>query len=137
MVKNKKYNRKYKDSFLLYDYLNMYEHQSTLNPNMPLRDLFYIAYEYEKLVDGKQIYGSRAIRIPAPRFIMFYNGCEKAEKSTLLKLSDLYSVPQEEPELELKVKIININYGYNKLGYLTEEITRITGIPVNRIDKLH
>ena len=68
---------------------------------------------------------------------MFYNGCEKAEKSTLLKLSDLYSVPQEEPELELKVKIININYGYNKLGYLTEEITRITGIPVNRIDKLH
>lgn len=43
MVKNKKYNRKYKDSFLLYDYLNMYEHQSTLNPNMPLRDLFYIA----------------------------------------------------------------------------------------------
>ena len=114
MVKNKKYNRKYKDSFLLYDYLNMYEHQSTLNPNMPLRDLFYIAYEYEKLVDGKQIYGSRAIRIPAPRFIMFYNGCEKAEKSTLLKLSDLYSVPQEEPELELKVKIININYGYNK-----------------------
>ncbi len=101
-------------AFLLYDYINMYEHQSTINPNMPLRDLFYIAYEYEKLVDGKQIYGSKTIQIPTPRFIMFYNETETAEESVLLKLSDLYSVSLDEPELELKVKMLNINYGYNK-----------------------
>ena len=76
-------------AFLLYDYINMYEHQSTINPNMPLRDLFYIAYEYEKLVDGKQIYGSKTIQIPTPRFIMFYN--EALAWFSALRTQNLFS----------------------------------------------
>lgn len=101
-------------AFLLCDFLNMYEHQSTQNPNMPLRDLFYISCEYEKLVDEKFLYRTKPIKIPTPRFIVFYNGTEEAPESQVLKLSDLYSVPQKAPELELKVQMININHGYNR-----------------------
>lgn len=107
-------NMKNDVAFLLCDYINMYEHQSTLNPNMPLRDLFYIAREYEKLVEQKLLYKSTAIRIPTPHFVVFYNGNEKAPESQTLKLSELYSVPQNEPELELKVQMFNINYGQNR-----------------------
>ena len=32
-------------AFIMDSYLNLYEHQSTYSPNMPLRDLFYIAKE--------------------------------------------------------------------------------------------
>lgn len=101
-------------AFLMCDFLNMYEHQSTQNPNMPLRDLFYIACEYEKLVDEKSLYRTKAIKIPTPRFIVFYNGTEEAPENQILKLSDLYSIPQEMPELELKVQMLNINYGHNR-----------------------
>ena len=37
-------------AFILDMNLYLYEHQSTYNPNMPLRDLFYISNEYQKLV---------------------------------------------------------------------------------------
>ena len=45
--------------------LFLYEHQSTYNPNMPLRDLFYISREYQKLVDQKSLYSSTLQKIPA------------------------------------------------------------------------
>ena len=40
-------------AFIVDTGLFLYEHQSTYNPNMPLRDLFYIAGEYQKLVDHR------------------------------------------------------------------------------------
>ena len=40
-------------AFIIDTELFLYEHQSTYNPNMPLRDLFYISSEYQKLVDKK------------------------------------------------------------------------------------
>lgn len=65
------------DVAFLIDYsLNLYEHQSTYNPNMPLRNLFYVSKEFSKLVDGDTLYRSSLVRIPAPRFIVFYNGTE-------------------------------------------------------------
>ena len=42
-------------AFIMDTNLFLYEHQSTYNPNMPLRDLFYIASEYQKLVDKKSL----------------------------------------------------------------------------------
>lgn len=106
-------NMKNDVSFIMIDYLNMYEHQSTFNPNMPLRDLFYISREYEKLVDKKSLYFSTPIKIPTPRFVVFYNGTEELPEKQILKLSDLFQIPDVEPELELKVHLLNINLGHN------------------------
>ena len=81
-----KANRKYKDTIfrmLFSDKVNLflYEHQSTYNPNMPMRDLFYIASEYQKLVDGKSLYSSTLQKVPAPKFLVFYNGTKEIEDS--------------------------------------------------------
>ncbi len=107
-------NMKNDVAFLLADRLNLYEHQSTYNPNMPLRDLFYICREYEKLVGQESLYSSTKIQIPNPRFVVFYNGIDWQEEDQTLKLSDLYLHQEEDPELELKVRMLNINEGYNK-----------------------
>ena len=64
-------------AFIIGTDLFLYEHQSTYNPNMPLRDLFYISSEYQKMVDWKSLYTSTRLRIPTPNFIVFYNGTEK------------------------------------------------------------
>lgn len=64
-------------AFIIATNLFLYEHQSTYNPNMPLRDLFYISSEYQKLVDHKSLYSSVLQKIPAPNFIVFYNGTRK------------------------------------------------------------
>lgn len=106
-------NMKNDVAFLLSDRLSLYEHQSTYNPNMPLRDLFYICREYEKLVAQKSLYSSVKIQIPNPNFIVFYNGTAPLEECTILKLSDLYFHSEETPELELTVRMLNINKGYN------------------------
>ena len=100
-------------AFLMAFSLNIYEHQSTNNPNMPLRDLIYVAKEYQKLIDNRKFYSSKKIYIPAPRFVMLYNGTEDLPDRFELKLSDLYNPTVTEPELELKVTVYNINYGHN------------------------
>ena len=92
----------------------LYEHQSTYNPNMPLRDLFYISREYQKLVDQKSLYSSTLQKIPAPNFMVFYNGTERNEDSWTDYLSAAYENPCEEPNLELKVVTLNINEGHNE-----------------------
>ena len=92
----------------------LYEHQSTYNPNMPLRDLFYISREYQKLVDQKSLYSSTLQKIPAPNFMVFYNGTERNEDSWTDYLSAAYENPCEEPNLELRVVTLNINEGHNK-----------------------
>ena len=101
-------------AFLLDCKLHLYEHQSTPNPNMPLRDLFYVSKEYEKLINKKSLYSKNIIKIPAPRFIVFYNGMESQPERMELKLSDLYQIAEPEPMLELKVIMLNINDGNNE-----------------------
>ena len=66
-------------AFLLDTCIYLYEHQSTVNPNIPLRDLIYIASEYNKLVETKSLYSSAVQRIPTPNFIVFYNGEKEIE----------------------------------------------------------
>lgn len=91
------------------DRLVLSEHQSTVCYNIPLRDLLYIAREYEKIVPFRERYRSTAIRIPTPKFIVFYNGSEDFPKEKILKLSDLYLEREETFDLELTVRVININ----------------------------
>jgi predicted transposase/invertase (TIGR01784 family) len=95
------------------------EHQSTINPNMPLRLLMYIARTYEKLIERKYIYREAIIEIPTPEIIVLYNGEQEYELETILKLSDVFKVKQERYCLDLEVKVININYGKHN-GILKE-----------------
>lgn len=102
------------DVSFVFDFeLSLYEHQSTINPNMPLRDLFYVARVLQGIVQKRDLYGSALIRIPAPRFVVFYNGKEYQPERKLLRLSDAYQKKAGEPELELRVTMYNVNIGYN------------------------
>ena len=100
-------------AFIIDTDLFLYEHQSTYNPNMPLRDLFYISSEYQKLVDKKSLYSSVLQKIPAPQFIVFYNGTEKKKDSWVNHLSETFENLSGAPKLELEVLTININEGHN------------------------
>ncbi len=85
------------------------EHQSSINKNMPLRFLLYIAREYEKILDNKNIYKTKLVNIPKPEFIVLYNGESKYEKVSKLYLSDAFC-DKININLELIVDVININY---------------------------
>lgn len=100
-------------SFLFNFQVNLYEHQSTVNPNMPLRDLFYVSDLLQNYVKDFDLYGRGLVKIPAPRFIVFYNGREKQPERRVYKLSDAFSKKQDEPEMELTVTVLNINAGNN------------------------
>lgn len=101
-------------SFLLNSVLNLYEQQSSVNPNMPLRDLIYVARQFEKYLRDKTIYSSKLVRLPAPRFVVFYNGTVGQPEKKVLKLSDAYGKETGDPDLELRVTMLNINLGHNK-----------------------
>ena len=101
-------------SFILGTQLSLYEHQSTWNPNLPLRYLEYIADLYSALTKEAPVYGSKPIRLPTPEFIIFYNGSEEQPDRKTLKLSDLYTIHKEKPALELEAVMLNINRGHNQ-----------------------
>ena len=96
-------------SFIFGAYLNMFEHQSTINNNIPIRMLIYVTELINKMVPRKQLYKETAVKIPAPRFVVFYNGEKDAPLETELKISDQYAAEQTNPDLELKVVVYNIN----------------------------
>lgn len=100
-------------SFLIDLNMSLYEHQSSYCPNMPLRGLLYFADLYKKYVGNTELSGRKLIRIPAPHFIVFYNGTERQEEEFIQRLSNAYEGDQEGC-MELTVRTININYGRNK-----------------------
>ena len=78
-------------AFVLETGLYLYEHQSTYNPNIPLRDLFYIASEYQSLINQRTLYSSTLQTIPTPKFLVFYNGTDENIPDRLeLRLSDAF-----------------------------------------------
>jgi len=89
-------------------YIVLFEHQSSINENMPLRALIYISRIYEKLIDSKAIYQEKLIKIPAPEFYVLYNGVKEYPADSIQKLSDAFL--EYSAALELKVRVININY---------------------------
>ena len=101
-------------AFMLETNIYLYEHQSTLNPNIPLRDLIYIGIEYQPYVDDKSLYSSRLQKIPAPKFMVFYNGTDAVDDRVELRLSNAYEHLAGEPDLELKALMLNVNEGHNK-----------------------
>ena len=85
------------------------EHQSTINYNLPLRDLLYIAGEYEQFFPTDIRYKKKAVQIPTPDFITFYNGLEDFPAEATMRLSDSFIEKEPTRSLELVVQVININ----------------------------
>ena len=120
--KQQKSKRKSKNdiSFVIDSELNLYEHQSSVNKNMPIRGLIYLTELYKGYIErnGLRIYNETPVKLPFPRYIVFYNGRDGEPERRVMPLSDSYmtndSNKDQEPCLELKALLININYGCNK-----------------------
>lgn len=102
-------------AFMIAGVLNLYEHQSTVNPNMPVRFLIYLAQEYQIVVNRvkESLYGSKQIVLPTPHCIVFYNGNKEMPEEQILRLSDAFEDRDRKADVELTVKVLNINYGHN------------------------
>lgn len=103
-------------SFILNTDLSLYEHQSTYNPNMPLRGLLYFSTLYSQFISekNKNIYGKSLVKIPTPRYIVFYNGNDNYPDKLELKLSDAFERPDTSGQFEWTATMLNINKGHNQ-----------------------
>ena len=102
-------------SFMVANRLNLYEHQSTYSPNMPLRGLFYLSRQYENIIAGTKanLYGTKLVKIPTPEFVIFYNGVKEQPDRMELFLSDAFVEGRGSGCLECKALMLNINRGHN------------------------
>ena len=103
-------------SFTVEDkFVILFEHQSTVNPNMGLRCLLYIADIYKQLIQANKddLYKTKPMSIETPEFYVLYNGRDKYPEKDTVKLSDLFKVHGEENNLELMVTVYNVNHGHN------------------------
>ena len=96
-------------SFILDSEMCLYEHQSTLCPNMPLRGLLYFASLYGKHISAKELSGRKRLVVPTPKYVVFYNGKERKEAEFTQYLSDSFE-RKEEACIEISVRHINVNY---------------------------
>lgn len=120
-------------SFIIGSMLNLYEQQSTVNPNMPVRGLIYFAKQYEAYIELHKlnIYGTKRISLPMPQYVVFYNGKENLENNAEYmeyRLTDSFAPTdfgsdkgtragadvKSEASLECIAKVYNINFGFNK-----------------------
>lgn len=101
-------------SFIIDMRLALYEQQSTVNPNPPLRFLMYITDIYSAYTKDMNIYGSKKVQIPLPSFVIFYNGVKSQPDRTEFLLSELFHPTTDQPALELKAVMLNINKGHNQ-----------------------
>lgn len=101
-------------SFIISNYLNLYEHQSTVNPNMPIRGLNYFASVYRAYIQMNKldIYSSTLVKLPTPRYVIFYNGEQSLPDRSELRLSDAFE--ESDGCLECVATVININLGHNQ-----------------------
>lgn len=107
-------------AFLLSDLLNLWEHQSTFNPNMPARGLGYFAQLYQQYIEkyGVNLYSSKQKKLPFPQYIVFYNGEKDMPERMELRLSDAFFTKDGEkrhkqPAVEIVADMININVEKN------------------------
>ena len=100
-------------SFIIRSEMNLWEHQSSFNPNMPMRFFIYSCKLYEKYTDMSDYnrFSSRLQPLPKPICLCFYNGAEAQPERLELKLSDAFG---GEADIEVKVHMLNINYGKNR-----------------------
>lgn len=101
-------------SFLIGCTMNLYEHQSSKNENMPIRGFIYLAKLFEDYIAENKLnlFTSKLQKLPTPQYIVFYNGTDKEPDERVMKLSDAFI--KEGGCLECKVRLLNINYGHNR-----------------------
>ena len=102
-------------SFLVSDEMDLFEQQSSYNPNMPLRMMEYACHLFDKYIKQHRLnkYSSKLLRLPAPRLVVFYNGTVDQPDEKILRLSD--SFPKDKnSDIEVRVRMLNINYGKNR-----------------------
>ena len=102
-------------SFIIADTMNLYEQQSTHNPNMPLRGFLYFGSLYEKYLDtnGLTLHVKSQVKIPTPNYIVFYNGVEARPATEKLYLSNAFQIPDNRGEFEWTATVINLNHPDN------------------------
>ncbi|MEE3410256.1 MAG: hypothetical protein VZQ47_06910 [Treponema sp.] len=116
-IENVIFIKMYNDvSFLVDGQMTLYEQQSETNSNMPLRGFFYFAQLYQKHLAKKNLtlHQSTLIKIPNPRFIVFYNGDTKRKERYKLRLSDAFEIKDASGDFEWTADVININQGANE-----------------------
>ena len=104
-------------SFIISDIMSVYEHQSTYNPNMPLRLLQYVGDLYAGYIAKHKLnkFGKKLITLPVPKLVVFYNGEKDTADESILKLSDSFPKgSRDKSDIEVSVRMVNINYGRNK-----------------------
>ena len=76
----------------LYRTLELYEQQSSYNPNMPVREFMYAGKLYDKFIHSARLnrYGKKLLPLPLPKLVVFYNGTDKKEDECTLSLSDAF-----------------------------------------------
>ena len=114
-------NMKNDVSFLFCDTYNLYEHQSTCNPNMPARGMMYFSRLYENYMNSSTFhrYSSRLQPLPVPRFFVLWNGEEDQPDLLTLRLSDAFRASGarkdgEQSDIEVVAHVYNINKGHNQ-----------------------
>ncbi|MDE6739548.1 MAG: hypothetical protein K2K07_10680 [Lachnospiraceae bacterium] len=114
-LENAVYTNYKNDISFVFDFeLLLYEHQSTFNPNMPLRNLLYVTSMLQDRTKGENLYSRSIVRIPAPKFVVFYNGTDSQPEQRVLRLSDAFEKKQDHPALELTVIVYNVNLGHSQ-----------------------
>lgn len=103
-------------SILIHSRMALFEHQSTYNPNMPIRGLMYISKLYDKYIEENELnlYGKTLIKLPTPQYIVFYNGKDVCEDEVILRLSDAFATEKKPEGYEWTARMLNINHGRNR-----------------------
>ena len=102
-------------AYLINGTIAVYEHQSSINRNMPLRGFMYMGELYSKILKRQKakIYNTTLVKVPTPQYIVFYNGTDDYPEHSKLKLSDAFINPREDNDYEFTATVYNINYGKN------------------------
>lgn len=109
-------NMKNDVSFIVDNHMSLFEQQSSLNPNMPLRGLMYFGSLYDSYIErkGLNIYGSKLIKIPTPQYYVLYNGKSDAPETSELRLSDAFAKESPRGRFEWTATFVNLNKGKNE-----------------------
>ena len=127
-------------SFLFSEMMNFYEQQSSFDPNVPMRFFVYLARSYSNYIKNSKkyrLYSSKLQKAPTPKCVCFYNGTKQMPDKMILKLSDAFD-KNLDPDVEVKVTMLNINYGHNKACWIPASLCMsirglLTGfVPRNR-----
>ena len=103
-------------SFLIGSQMNLYEQQSSYNPNMPLRGLMYFSQLYQMNLSarGLDLLGSKLVKIPAPCFVVFYNGDRELPDVSEQRLSDAFEPAGSGKGFEWTAQVRNIGGNHNE-----------------------